>query len=221
MSFLKKYGGLIIGLAMVSELVLPVVLSRFNPAYNPLSQLTSFLAEEGAPTENAYRIWSITNGVFIVLGTPGFYQRFAATSHQISMWLCRMLAVFALASCVLPWVIGRSSPTATTGAQIALSDYASSAGLLALLASLALLTRLYRLEKNPFMSTVLPLMLVIALVSTLLFAIPRIPIINQLHFPYRGLWQRGSLLFTQVPFVIVGIRSIRTRVTSVKDSTDE
>lgn len=209
MTFLKKYGFYIMILAVISELTMPLVLKNFYPGYNQMTMLISSFGENGSPTKVAFKIWAIADGFLFLLTIPSFYSRFKATSQPLAKWLGIAIAVFGIGDCIITGVFDRSSQAVEFNIESAIHDYASGLGFVALLVGTLILIRLYYLEKNPFMVTVLPLIFIISALFMLLFSAPRIPVIDRVHIPYRGLWQRGNLLFLYLPFFIVSVTGIR------------
>lgn len=211
MTFLKKYGFYFILLTIISELALPFVLGSFYPEYHQLSMLISSFGEDGSPVRLAFKFWQIFNGLLFLAAVPAFYQRFKGTSTSLAKWLSITIAAFGIGDCIVTGVFDRSTEYSGINIEDMIHDYASGAGFVALLIGTALLFKLYSIENNHLMVTIIPIIFVISLVLMLLFALPKIPIINQVHIPYRGLWQRGNLLFLYLPFFLTALESLTNK----------
>lgn len=211
MDFLKKYGFHLMIVVVISELVLPFVLGSFYPGYNQLSMLISSFGENGSPTKLAFKIWVIIDGFLFLSTVPAFFYRFKETSLPLAKGLAAMIIAFGIGDCIITGLFDRSTEYSGINIEDMIHDYASGAGFLALLIGTGLLYRLYSLEENHLMVTVIPIIFVISALLMLLFALPRIPIIDQLHIPYRGLWQRANLLFLYLPFFLAAIESLFTQ----------
>lgn len=208
MNFLKKYGFYLMILVIVSELLLPVILGLFYPGYDQLSMLISAFGEDTSPTQLAFKIWVIIDGLLFLLAIPAFYQRFKTTSKTLTKWLAAMIAAFGIGDCIVTGIFDRSGSSSGISIEEIIHDYASGVGFVALLIGTGLLFKLHTLENNHLMVTTIPMIFIISSLLMLLFALPRIPIIDQLHIPYRGLWQRLNLLFLYLPFLLTAIESL-------------
>lgn len=208
MVFLKKYGFHLLVLVVISELALPFIFASFYPEYSQTSMLISAFGEIHSPVRVAFKIWQITDGILFILTVPAFYNRFKATSSKQSFWLSLMIAAYGIGDCIITGLFDRSSQTIRFDPEEMLHDYASGAGFIALLVGTFLLIRLYSLENRTSLVKSLWLIFLLSSIFMLLFALPRIPIIDQLHLPYRGLWQRANLLFLYLPFLITALQTI-------------
>lgn len=211
MKFLKTYGFHLMVLAVISELTLPFVLGAFYPDYSQLSMLISSFGEDKSPVRMAFKIWVIIDGLLFLMTIPAFFQRFKTTSTFLAKALAVMLAIFGIGDCIITGLFDRSTEYSGVNIEDLIHDYASGAGFVALLIGTALLFKLYSLEEKHFMVTIIPIIFVISCVLMLLFALPKIPIIDQLHVPYRGLWQQANLFFLYLPFLLAAIESLSTQ----------
>ncbi|WP_339101906.1 DUF998 domain-containing protein [Candidatus Enterococcus clewellii] len=212
MTFLKKYGFYFMVLAILSELILPFILGSFYLNYDSFTMLISSFGEDGSPVKLAFKIWVSINGVLFLLAIPSFYQRFKQTSRPLAKWLSIMIAAFGIGDCIITGLFDQSTNHSEIDIEGMIHNYASGIGFVALLIGTALLFRLYSLENKHFMVTIIPIIFIISLLFMLLFALPKIPILNQVHVPYRGLWQRGNLLFLYLPFLFVALEGLFTRI---------
>lgn len=205
MAFLQKYGYYLIILAIISEVALPFILAQYYPGYTQVDMLISTFGENGVPTQDAFKIWEVINGTLFVLGAPCFYQRFQGTNQRLAFWLMIMVIIFGVGDCIITGVVDRATTTEQIGFSSYLHNYASGAGFVALLAGTFILIKLYHLERNRLMLTLLPIIFVIAMIFMFLFAMPKIPIISQFQVSHRGLWQRLNLYFLYLPYMMVSL----------------
>lgn len=205
---LERYGFYLLIVAVISELVLPFVLGRFVPGYNQVEMLISSFGENGVPTQLAFKVWEIINGTLFVLAAPAFYARFEHTSQPLAMWTAICIAIFGIGDCIITGLVDRAGSTKEVGFASLLHNYASGAGFLGLLIGTFLLIWLFYLEQNHMMVITLIIIFVLSSFFMLLFATPKIPIVNSFHVAYRGLWQRLNLLFLYLPFFIVAVQNL-------------
>ncbi|MGX7243234.1 DUF998 domain-containing protein [Enterococcus quebecensis] len=209
MNVLKKYGFLTMILVIISELTVPWILIHFYSGYNPVTMLISDFGEDGSPTKVAFKIWQLIDGSLFLLTIPSFYERFKNTSKPLANWLSVMMATFAIGDCFITGIFDRSTNLDKMAIESLIHDYASGAGFVALLLAILILIKLYRVENHHSFVTKLIIIFIISACFMFLFAAPKIPIINQLNIPYRGLWQRVNLLFLYLPFLFVSFKNLR------------
>lgn len=87
--------------------------------------------------------------------------------------------------------------------QITLAVFTIGDCFVALLVGTFTLITPYRLEKNLFMVKSLITIFLSSIIFMRLFAASKVPFINQLHIPYRGLWQQANLFFLYLPFLLI------------------
>ncbi|WP_368252347.1 DUF998 domain-containing protein [Enterococcus sp. 2201sp1_2201st1_B8_2201SCRN_220225] len=208
MGLINRYGFLILIVAVISELTLPFVLGHFVTGYSQIEMLISSLGETGAKTRTAFRIWEIVNGCLFLLAAPAFYQRFEPTSTKLALVLAACLVLFGLGDCIITGIVSRAKDASEVGFSSLLHNYASGAGFVALLLGTFLLIGLFYLEGNSPMVVTLILVFVLSGIFMVLFAMPKIPLLNAFQVSHRGLWQRLNLFFLYLPFVLVSLKSL-------------
>lgn len=211
MTFLKRYGFFIMILVILSELIMPFILMSFYPHYDPVIMLISDFGEDGSPTKMVFKMWQLVDGSLILLAVPSFYERFKKTSQPLALWLSIMISAFGIGDCLVTGIFDRSASVATLDIEAMIHDYASGAGFVALLIAIFLLIKLYLFEKNRLAIRVLSTLFILSAWFMFLFAAPKIPIIRELHIPYRGLWQRANLLFLYLPFFFVALNNLDSK----------
>lgn len=208
MKIIKKYGFFIMITVIISELTFPFVFANFYPDYDPITMLISDFGEDGSPIKTVFKIWQLIDGGLFLLTIPSFYERFKHTSKPLAKWLSIMMAGFAIGDCVITGIFDRSTSTTKINVESIIHDYLSGLGFVALLIAVYILTKLYNLEKEQLAVQLFLIIFLLSICFMLLFAAPKIPIINQVRIPYRGLWQRLNLLFLYLPFFLVSLKSV-------------
>ncbi|MGX7148955.1 DUF998 domain-containing protein [Enterococcus ureasiticus] len=211
MKVIKNYGFLIMILVIISELTLPWIFANFYPDYNHITMLISDFGEDGSPVKSAFKIWQIIDGGLFLLAIPSFYERFKHTSKPLAKWLSIVMAGFAIGDCLITGIFDRSTNASKINVESIIHDYLSGAGFVSLLIAIYLLIKLYRIEKKPLFVQTLIIIFILSVCFIFLFAAPKIPIVNQVNIPYRGLWQRLSLLFLYLPFFLVALKNLHWR----------
>ena len=178
MELVNRYGFYFLLLAVISELALPFVLGHYLSGYSQTEMLISSFGETGMRTRTAFRIWEIINGVLFIVAAPAFYQRFVATDRNLALTLAAFIVAFGIGDCIITGLVSRAKNSEEVGFSSLLHNYASGAGFLALLLGTLLLIWLYYQEHNQFMVVSLVLIFLLASLFMLLFAMPKLPIIN-------------------------------------------
>lgn len=204
----RKYGFYFLIVAVLSELALPFVLGHFISGYHQTEMLISSFGESGMKTRAAFRIWEVINGFLFLMAAPAFLQRFKqiASFSAVSLSIC--LVIFGIGDCMITGIISRARTTEEVSLLSLLHNYASGAGFVAMLLGNLLLIYLFYLEKNFRLVSCFFIIFIFSGLFMLLFALPKIPVVNQFQVSHRGLWQRLNLLFLYLPFLIVSLKSI-------------
>lgn len=205
----KRFGFYLLVLAVASELLLPFVLGHFIPGYQQKNMLISSFGETGMETRNAFRIWEIFNGVLFIAAAPAFYQEFKTTSPLLAAGLVGSLILFGLGDCIITGLFARAKTAEEVGFASILHNVASGAGFIALFVGNGLLIWLFFLRHKPGWGLVLLTLLVLAGITMLLFSSPKLPLLKAYHVAHRGLWQRLTLLFLYLPYLLVSLRSLQ------------
>ena len=208
MNVIKKYGFFIMILVIISELTFPFIFAKFYPDYNPVTMLISDFGEDGSPIKTAFKMWQLIDGGLFLLAIPSFYERFKHTSKPLAKWLSIMLVGFAVGDCLITGIFDRSTNASKIDIESIIHDYLSGAGFVALLLAVYILIKLYKVEKRYLFVQILIIIFILSVCFMILFAAPKIPIVNQIPIPYRGLWQRLNLLFLYLPFLLVSLKNL-------------
>lgn len=208
MTFLKKYGFYFMAIAVISEWVLPLVLASFVPGYLQFTNLISDFGEVESPTHMAFKVWEVVNGLLFLLSAPAFYAYFKNTSKKLSGWFTTMLIIFSLTDCVFTGLFDRATSSNTQDITGMIHNYSSGIGDTALLISMFVLLKLYRMQGKTAIATLLLGAFIISLGIQFLFVYPRIMPDSQFKIPYRGLWQRLNLWLLYMPFLLISVKEI-------------
>ncbi len=208
MNLLKKSGFYLLVIVVIAELSVPFFLAGHYPNYDSITMLISDFGEEGSPVRHLFKFWQLIDGSLFLLTIPSFYLRFSQTSPVLAKWLGVMMATFAIGDCITTGILDRSTNPLEAGMESLVHDYASGAGFTALLAATFLLILLYKMENNSFVVRTFTLIFILSLCLLLLYAAPKLPGLNTLNIPYRGLWQRLNLLFLYLPFFFVALKNL-------------
>lgn len=197
-------------LVIISEVTFPFIFAHFYPNYNQVTLLISDFGEDGSPVKLAFKVWQLIDGCLFLLVIPSFYERFKSTSQTLTIWLSISLAIFSIGDCLVTVLFDRTTNAAQIDIEALIHDYLSGAGFIALLMATFFLIRLYALESSHLFVRILIFILILSACFMFLYAAPKIPIINQFHIPYRGLWQRANLFFLYLPFFLVALKNVHS-----------
>ncbi|MFD2305494.1 DUF998 domain-containing protein [Enterococcus termitis] len=205
MNTLKKYGFKLMIFVICSELIVPIILGLLYPNYDPVTMLISDFGEDGSPVKIVFKTWQLLDGSLFLLTIPSFYERFKRTSLPLAKSLSIMMGIFAIGDCLITGLFDRSTDPTAIDIEALIHDYASGIGFVALFIGIFLLINLYSIEKKHVYVWNFVLIFILSGIFMILFAAPKIPLIEQFHIPYRGLWQRANLFFLYLPFLVVAL----------------
>lgn len=199
-------------LAVLGDLATPYLLGRFYPNFDQTRTLISALGEPGSPTHLVFNIWSVVTGTLFLLAIPALYRTFAETSPFWAKVIALGVAAFGIGDCIITGLFSIDSSGSVHPIITFIHDAGSGIGFVGLLLiPLAFAAVAYQQQRIGEVCLFLVLFCISALFS-LLFAWPRIPVLNQFQLPYRGLWQRISLVFLYLPLLVVAVEQLRQRL---------
>ncbi|MBS7577123.1 MULTISPECIES: DUF998 domain-containing protein [unclassified Enterococcus] len=206
----KNLGFYLMIITITSEIILPFILGSFYPEFNQWSNLISDFGASGSPVQNTFKLWEIIDGSLLIIAASAFYFRFKSTSESLAKLLTVLIVLYAIGDCIITGIADRvQSAKPTIMGQI--HDYASGISLIAIFLGILVLIILYHFEDNQLMTRAFIIILILAGLTMLLFAAPRLPLINQLHLPYRGLTQKILLYLLFSPFFFTSIQALKNR----------
>lgn len=206
---LKKNGFYFMIIAIISELILPFVLGYFILDFNQIRNVISKFGEAEGFVNIVFKIWEIINGVLFFMAIPAFFTRFRNTSKKLAKYLCIAIGIFALGDCILTGLFDSSMlnfKIINIGKLI--HGSASFMAFVAILIGILILGRLYSLERNKKMVNITIINFVLVGIFMILFAVSKFEFFYIVAGKYRGLWQKLSLLFTFLPFLIVSVDGV-------------
>ena len=204
MIFLINYGFIFMILAILSELIVPIIFAYIYPNYNQQKMLISDFGEAGSPIRKSFKIWQLIDGLLFILAAPSFYECFYSTSPKLALGVEVTIILFGLGDCLFTAIFDRVEST-KFNFQGAIHDYGSGVGFVALLVNTFFLIKLYVLEQKFLLVEIVTLLFISSTICMLVFASSRIPFFRRLKIRYRGFWQRANLLFLYLPLMIVAI----------------
>lgn len=207
MFFLKNYGYLFMIVAILSELVVPIIFAQIYPNYDQGKMLISDFGEVGSPVQKYFKVWQLVDGLLFILAAPSFYTYFYSTSPMMALWLGITIVLFGIGDCIFTAIFDRVE-TSTFSIQGALHDYGSGVGFVALLVNTFLLIMLYARQQQFLMVKIVSVIFALSSICMLFFASPRIPLVRKIDVHYRGFWQRLNLFFLYLPLLIIAVKCV-------------
>ena len=193
-------GCLLIILFAVGDCGLPYVLGPSVPGYDPLRQVVSDLGSVGSPVKSIFEQGSIVTGSLLLLALPGIWQLTAGTERRQRQLLLAGLALFAVGDCIFTGVFKTDHSASGLTVVTVIHGGASGAGIIGMLAVPLLLSAMAKAQRNSVWRKVFLLLFAACLLTSLFNGVSQ-----GLHFTYKGLWQRLSLVMLYLAPLFLGV----------------
>lgn len=208
----QRYGIYLLELAIISELILPFVLAFMYPEFDHITMLISEFGNANEQTKLIFRVWMFINGGLFIASSIAVYRRFALSNSFYALILSLSITVFGVGDCILTSLFETSATGNAHTLSEKIHDMGSAVGFAALLIGVVVLIKLYHIEKQKLLVSIIGVCLFFSLFFMLLYSMKRIPILKTYDLPYRGLWQRLNLLFMYLPYLIMVFESTFNRM---------
>lgn len=208
----QRYGIYLLELAIISEIILPFALAIMYPEFDHITMLISEFGNANEQTKLIFRVWMFINGGLFIASSYAVYRRFSLSNSFYAILLSLSIAVFGIGDCVLTSLFETSATGNAHTLSDKIHDMGSAAGFAALLIGVVILIKLYHIEKQKLIVTIIGVCLVFLLFFMLLYSMKRIPVLKAYDLPYRGSWQRLNLIFMYLPYLIMTFESTFSRM---------
>lgn len=208
----QRYGIYLLELAIISEIILPFALAIMYPEFDHITMLISEFGNANEQTKLIFRVWMFINGGLFIASSYAVYRRFSLSNSFYAILLSLSIAVFGIGDCVLTSLFETSATGNAHTLSDKIHDMGSAAGFAALLIGVVILIKLYHIEKQKLIVSIIGVCLVFLLFFMLLYSMKRIPVLKAYDLPYRGSWQRLNLIFMYLPYLIMTFESTFSRM---------
>ncbi|MGX7243753.1 DUF998 domain-containing protein [Enterococcus quebecensis] len=217
MKFLEKYGFYFLLLGVMSDFLTPYILGIFYPKMNQMTMVISVFGDVGSPVRQAFLIWSVISGLFMVLAIPAVYQRFYRTSSTLAILLVSAIGLYGVGDCIFTGLFSINTEQATWNFSTWVHNIGSGLGYIGFLLFPLFLFLLYKKESKNRYSRLYLILLIISLLLASVYGLARIPGVNQLPILNQlGLFQRISFIFNYLPMAIFALVHIKNKKMRLK-----
>ncbi|KAF1293861.1 DUF998 domain-containing protein [Candidatus Enterococcus leclercqii] len=186
-------------LFVIGDWGLPYVLGPIVTGYDPLRQVVSDLGSVGSPVKTIFERGSIVTGSLLLLSLPGVWQLTSGDNRRKRQLLLVGLALFAVGDCIFTGVFKTNHSTSGLTLGTIIHGGASGAGIVGMLAVPLILSAMAKDRQNHRGQQIYLLLFAACLLTSLFNGISQ-----GLHFTYKGLWQRISLVLLYAAPLLLG-----------------
>lgn len=208
MEKLNSFGWIFLLIAMVGDLLVSLLLSRFYRDYNSFKMTISALGNPSSPVRIPFNIWMFIEGILFLLALPAIHKAFHPISGGITTVMLIFIVIFALGACIFTcfFSVNESKDVVTLASKI--HGAGSVIGFMLFLFVPLLVGILFFKNQNQTMGVMGIVSFVLALVFFTLFVMSDKPEFKNTIIDNEGLWQRLNLAFMYLPLVITSISKI-------------
>lgn len=208
MEKLNSFGWIFLLIAMVGDLLVSLLLSRFYRDYNSFKMTISALGNPSSPVRIPFNIWMFIEGILFLLALPAIHKAFHPISGGITTVMLIFIVIFAVGACIFTcfFSVNESKDVVTLASKI--HGAGSVIGFMLFLFVPLLVGILFFKNQNQTMGVMSIVSFVLALVFFTLFVMSDKPEFKNTIIDNEGLWQRLNLAFMYLPLVITSISKI-------------
>jgi len=208
MEKLNSFGWIFLLIAMMGDILVSLLLSRFYRDYNSFKMTISALGNPSSPVRIPFNIWMFIEGILFLLALPAIHKAFHPISGGITTVMLIFIVIFAVGACIFTcfFSVNESKDVVTLASKI--HGAGSVIGFMLFLFVPLLVGILFFKNQNQTMGVMSIVSFVLALVFFTLFVMSDKPEFKNTIIDNEGLWQRLNLAFMYLPLVITSISKI-------------
>lgn len=202
------YGWYALLIAVMGEMLVPVLLAPFYKGYHPTTMAISTLGNQNSPVRLPLNLWMLLAGLLFLISIPAIYNDYHPVSKSLTTICVLFMAIFAVGACIFTcfFSVNETKAVVTTASKI--HGAGSAIGFMLFLfvpPFLAILS----FKKNDTITGVLSaISFVLALLFFVLFIMADKPELQHTFVAKEGLWQRLNLLFMYLPLGYLAVKHI-------------
>ncbi len=208
MEKLNSFGWIFLLIAMVGDLLVSLLLSRFYRDYNSFKMTISALGNPSSPVRIPFNIWMFIEGILFLLALPAIHKVFHPISGGITTVMLIFIVIFAVGACIFTCFFSVNESKAVVTLASKIHGAGSVIGFMLFLFVPLLVGILFFKNQNQTMGVMSIVSFVLALVFFTLFVMSDKPEFKNTIIDNEGLWQRLNLAFMYLPLVITSISKI-------------
>ncbi|MBO1307224.1 DUF998 domain-containing protein [Enterococcus sp. 669A] len=207
MKVLSK-GWLFLLIAVIGEMLVPLILAPFYPGYDSKTMAISSLGNPNSPVRLPFNLWMLTAGVLLLLATPSIYRLYRGVSKPLSIATVMFIGIFAVGACIFTcfFSVNETKDVITTASVV--HGFGSVIGFMLLLFVPLFLAILSFKSADRTTGVIAVVSFILSLVFFVLFIMAEKPQFQETMIASEGLWQRLNLLFMYLPLAFIAVKNL-------------
>ncbi len=208
MNIMIKYGWYALLIAVIGEMLIPIILAPFYKGYSHTTMAISTLGNRNSPVRLPFNLWMLFAGLLFLKATPAIYNTYYQVSKSLTMVSIVFITIFAVGACIFTsfFSVNETKDVVTTASKI--HGAGSAIGFMLFLFVPLFLTILSFKTNDKVTGFISAISFVLALLFFALFIMADKPGLQRTFVAKEGLWQRMNLLFLYLPLGFIAIRNI-------------
>lgn len=208
MDVFVKYGWSALLIAVVGEMIVPLILAPFYKGYSYTTMAISTLGNGNSPVRLAFNLWMLLAGILLLLAIPAIHNSYVLISRPLTIISVAILSIFAIGACIFTcfFSVGETKEMVTTASKI--HGAGSAIGFMSLLFMPLFLSILSFKVNDKLTGSLSAVSFVFALLFFVLFIMADKSQFQDTIVAKEGLWQRLNLLFMYLPLGYIAVTNI-------------
>ena len=208
MDLIIKYGWHNLLIAVVGEMLIPIILAPFYKGYKTTTMVISTLGNNNSPVRLPFNLWMLIAGTLLLAATPAIYNAYYQVSQSLSIVSVLFIGIFAVGACIFTsfFSVNETKDVVTISSKI--HGAGSAIGFMLLLFVPLFLAILSFRANDKSAGMISVVSFVLALLFFVLFIMADKPQFQRTLVAKEGLWQRLNLLFMYLPLGYIAARNI-------------
>ena len=208
MDSIIKYGWHALLIAVVGEVIVPIVLAAFYKGYSQTTMVISTLGNSHSPVRLPFNLWMLLVGLLFLISTPAIYNAYYQVSRPLILVSILFIIIFAVGACIFTcfFSVNETKDVVTTASKI--HGAGSAIGFMLLLFVPLFLAILSFRANDNITGMISVFSFVLAFVFFALFIMADKPELQRTFIAKEGLWQRMNLLFMYLPLGYIAVKNI-------------
>ena len=199
MDLIIKYGWHALLIAVVGEMLIPIILAPFYKGYKTTTMAISTLGNNNSPVRLPFNLWMLIAGALFLAATPAIYNAYYQASKSLSMVSVLFIGIFAIGACIFTcfFSVNETKDVVTTASKI--HGAGSAIGFMLFLFVPLFLAILSFKSNDKSTGMISAVSFALALLFFVLFIMADKTQFQRTLVAKEGLWQRLNLLFMYLP----------------------
>ncbi len=208
MDLIIKYGWYALLIAVIGEMLIPIILAPFYKGYRHITMAISTLGNSNSPVRLPFNLWMLLAGLLFLTSTPAIYNAYYQASKPLIMVSVLFVAIFAVGACIFTCFFSVNETKDVVTAASKIHGAGSAIGFMLFLLVPLFLAILSFKANDKTTGTISAVSFVFALLFFVLFIMADKPELQRTVVAKEGLWQRMNLLFMYLPLGYIAARNI-------------